>query len=120
MKTIIIDGKEFVEKSSVSTKQVKSKAGKKLCIIRTYSAGVWLGYVDYKKADFFNCEVLEATRIWKWNGAFTLSALAVEGTTDIENCRFAVEVPELKLNRAIEFIPVSKKALKTFNQVKRG
>lgn len=114
---IEVDGVKFIKEAEIETPK---KDGLTLCMLRTYSAGVWFGYVDYEKDNYLNCEVIEASRFWKWDGAFTLSALAVDGTTKPDDCRLAIEVPRLKLNRVIEIIPVMEKSLETFKQIKRG
>jgi len=51
----------------------------KTCIVRTYSAGVFLGTVKERNGK----EVLlaDARRIWYWDGAASLSQLAMEGTS---------------------------------------
>lgn len=116
---LTIDGTVYVPKDSI-TQQTPMKEGLTLCILRTYSAGVWYGYVDYEKANFLNAEVFEAVRVWSWKGAFTLSELSLIGTTDPNGCRFAVTVPRIKLNRVIEYLPVTEQAQKTYENVKRG
>jgi hypothetical protein len=52
----------------------------KQCIIRTYSAGVHFGTV----ADRVGTEILlkDARRIWYWDKAFTLNAVANSGAGD--------------------------------------
>lgn len=47
MKTIIIDGKEYVEKSENTPAQTLD--GLKYVIVRTYSAGVFAGYLESRK-----------------------------------------------------------------------
>ena len=116
---IEVDGVKFVKESTIK-KEAQKKDGLTLCMLRTYSAGVWYGYVDYDKAEYLNCEVLEAVRVWKWYGAFTLSALATDGTDKADDCRFAIEIDKIKLSRVVEFIPITEKSLKTLSKVKRG
>jgi len=117
--TMMIDDVKYVRADAV--KQEPTKDGLTLCIVRTYSAGVFLAWVDYEKCDFFNCKLVDCVRLWKWAGAFTLSELAVNGTSEPKNCRFAeVVVPEQRINRVIEMIPVTEKANETFSNAKRG
>ena len=75
----------------------------KYCLIRTYSAGVHVGEV----ADRAGTEVLlkNARRIHYWEGAFTLSAIALNGAG--EGSRLSEPVPEILLTEAIEIIPCS-------------
>lgn len=81
----------------------------KICIVRTYSAGVFLGKVverDGKEALLTN-----ARRIWYWDGAATLSQLATEGTSKPQSCKFPAAVAEVLLTEAIEFIPATEAAI---------
>ncbi len=117
-KTIQIDNVEYVRKEDVS-KQVASKDGLTYCVIRTYSAGVWIGWADYENAPLTNCELLEATRVWRWEGAFTLSNLAQQGAEKPSDCRFAVDVPKIKLNNVIEYLPVSEQAKEILDTIER-
>lgn len=81
----------------------------KTCIVRTYSAGVFLGTVKERNGK----EVLltEARRIWYWDGAATLSQLANEGTSKPGNCKFPAPVAEVLLTEAIEIIPATEAAI---------
>lgn len=107
MKTITIDGVEYIKKSDAQKPTLaKSKKGLTYCIIRTYSAGVWAGWVDLKKADKI-MEVTEARRLWRWWSEFTLSALATTGVKpgkEKEN-KYAMPVDSVILTEVIELIP---------------
>lgn len=87
--------------------------GKKV-IVRTYSAGVFYGTLvgKEKKEVVLN----NAIRIWFWDGAFTLSKLAMDGTSKPENCKFAVPVNEICLEM-IEIIPCTHKAQASIESV---
>ena len=87
----------------------------KTCIVRTYSAGVFLGKVAEK--DGKEVKLINARRIWYWDGAATLSQLATEGTSKPKNCKFPAEVPEVFLTEAIEIIPATEKAIASIAQV---
>ena len=87
----------------------------KTCIVRTYSAGVFLGTVEAK--DGKEVKLTNARRIWYWDGAATLSQLATEGTSKPKNCKFPAEVPEVFLTEAIEIIPATKKTLTSITQI---
>ncbi len=81
----------------------------RVCMVRTYSAGVFLGTVaamDGKEVTLNN-----ARRIWYWDGAATLSQLATEGTSKPHNCKFPAPVAEVVLTEAIEFIPATEAAI---------
>ena len=80
----------------------------KYCIIRTYSAGVHTGYL--KERNGKEVTLVNARRIWYWEGAFTLSEIAIRGVSKPENCKFSCFVPEIILTEAIEIIPCTEKA----------
>ena len=81
----------------------------KVCMVRTYSAGVFLGTVASR--DGKEVTLTDARRIWYWDGAATLSQLATEGTSKPEQCKFPAPVSEVLLTEAIEFIPATEAAI---------
>ena len=87
----------------------------KTCIVRTYSAGVFLGTVKERNGK----EVLleNARRIWYWDGAASLSQLANEGTSKPQNCKFPAPVAEVLLTEVIEIIPATEAAIATIAAV---
>ena len=93
----------------------KQTAPKKLpyVVVRTYSAGVHAGELKSRKGK--EVVLVNARRLWKWCGAFTLSEVAVEGIKD--GSKPSVSVPEVVLTEAIEVIkatPVAEKILREF------
>jgi hypothetical protein len=98
----------------MKTKNKKQKA--EYCIIRTYSAGVFAGNLVSKKGD----EVIltDARRIWYWDGAASLSQLAMEGTSKPDNCKFPIAVNKIILPKTIEIIYCTPKAEKSIKGVK--
>jgi len=92
----------------------KSK-GMKYVMVRTYSAGVFAGFLFRK--DGKEVTLKDARRIWYWDGAASLSELATRGTSKPESCKFPVEVPEVILTEVIEIIPVSKEAQRSIKGV---
>ena len=81
----------------------------KVCIIRTYSAGVFIGIVAEREGK--EVTVKDARRLWYWDGAATLSQLAIDGTSKPKKCKFPAPVPEVLLTEAIEFIPATEAAI---------
>lgn len=71
-------------------------------IVRTYSAGVFAGYLKSKKGK----EVIlkDARRLWYWSGASSLSQLAMEGVKRPDECKFPCEVDQVELLEAIEIL----------------
>lgn len=88
---------------------------KKYVIVRTYSAGVFAGYIKSRKGQ--EVVMTDARRIWYWSGAASLSQLAEEGTKDPLNCRFPIAVKEIELFQVIEILTVSKDAEKSIKAV---
>jgi hypothetical protein len=83
----------------------KSK-GMQYVIARTYSAGVFAGYLFRRNGK--EAVLKQARRIWYWEGAASLSELAVRGTSKPDKCKFPVAVSEVTLTEVIEIIPTTK------------
>ena len=84
-------------------------------IIRTYSAGVFAGYLEKRNGK--EGTIRNARRIWYWDGAASLSQLAVDGTKKPENCKFPCEVDKIEVTEIIEIITCTKKAEKSIKSV---
>ena len=84
------------------------------CVVRTFSAGVHLGEVVAK--DGTHVLLKDARRLWKWNGAFTLSEVATKGVSK-SGSRITSAVPLIELTQAVEIIPTSEAARSTFDAV---
>jgi hypothetical protein len=87
----------------------------KYCIVRTYSAGVFAGILS--SIDGKIGTITNARRLWYWNGAASLSQLAMEGVSKPENCKFPCEVDQVFLTEIIEIIPCSDKAIQSIKDV---
>jgi hypothetical protein len=81
----------------------------KVCMVRTYSAGVFLGEVASR--DGKEVHLKNARRMWYWEGAASLSQLATDGTSEPKKCKFPAPVPDVLLTEAIEIIPASEAAI---------
>lgn len=84
-------------------------------IIRTYSAGVFAGYLENREGK--EVTLREARRLWYWDGAASLSQLAVDGVSVPEKCKFPIAVDKIILTEAIEIISVTDKAHKSIDGV---
>ena len=84
-------------------------------IVRTYSAGVFAG--DLVKREGKEVTLKNARRLWYWDGAASLSQLAMEGVSKPENCKFPCEVDEIILTEAIEIIKCRQKAINSIKGV---
>lgn len=80
----------------------------KYVIVRTYSAGVFAGYLKERNGQEVVLE--KARRLWYWKGASSLSQLAMEGVKYPLECKFPVEVDRVELLQAIEILDVTKQA----------
>ncbi len=89
---------------------------KKYVIVRTYSAGVFAGYIEKREGQ--EVTMINARRLWYWEGAASLSQLATDGTSKPEKCKFPCEVERVLLLEAIEILDVSEKSKKSINSVK--
>jgi len=99
MNEIIVNGETYI-KATASTTEYS--------LIRTYSAGVHFGKVT--KRDGKEVELADARRIWYWEGAASLSQMAVDGVSKPDKCKFSVTVPTIVLTEAIEIISCTEKA----------
>lgn len=117
MKKIIVDGISYVAEKDVSNSFVLAKPKGKLpyVLVRTYSAGVFVGYLVSRKGQEVTLQ--NARRLWYWDGAASLSQLAMEGVKKPENCKFPCEVSKVDLLNAIEILEVSEKAKKSISEV---
>ena len=112
---VSINGQVYVLKGE-QEQMSESVDGLEYKIVRTYSAGVFAGYIKSRKGQ--EVEMVKARRLWQWYGAMSLSELAVEGTMQPNDCRFAVEV-DVTLINAIEILSVTAKAKKSIQGVKK-
>ena len=84
-------------------------------MVRTQTAGVFAGYL--KERNGKEVVLQNARRIWYWEGAASISQLAMKGTTKPDKCKFPCEVSEVILTEAIEIIPISEKAKTSIGEV---
>lgn len=111
---IKIDGIEYVRKDSISGK-ADMHNNMKYVIVRTYSAGVFAGYLESRISQ--EVVLRMARRIWYWDGAASLSQLAMTGTTKPQNCKFPEEVDRVELLQAIEILDCTETARKSIKEV---
>ena len=74
-------------------------------IVRTRSAGVHAG--ELVKLEGMVAELANNRRLWYWDGAATLSELAMCGVSKPENCKFPAPVDRIVLTEAIEVLDCS-------------
>lgn len=113
-----IDGIDYVRKDSIKSVVQKPITKKDLtyCIIRTYSAGVFAGWIN-KSFKGMEATIYNSRRLFYWKGACSLSQLANDGVKNPSECQFAQVVKETKLTQIIEVIPITEKAKKIIEGV---
>lgn len=84
-------------------------------IIRSRDAGVFAGQLVSR--DGSEVVLKDARRIWYWDGAATLSQLAVEGTAEPASCKFPVAVNEITVLGVCEIIPMTVPAVESIAAV---
>ena len=112
--TIMIDDQKYVRADC--QEQAETLDGMKYCIVRTYSAGVFAGYVESRNGQ--EAVIRKSRGLWYWDGACGLSQLGVDGTSVPSNCKFTVEVDKRELVQVIEVIECTEKARKSIQGVK--
>ena len=114
--TIKINNVEYV-RADEATKLAPETDGMKYCVIRTYSAGVHIGYVaEFGTKQPQYAKLINSRRLHYWNGAASLSQVALDGVDDTS--RIALALPEIELTDVIEVIPCSEKAAEFFKAAK--
>lgn len=88
---------------------------KKYVIVRTYSAGVFAGYLEFR--DGQEVVLTKARRLWYWAGAASLSQLAMEGVKKPKECKFPCEIDRVELLQAVEILDVTEDARKNIAKV---
>jgi hypothetical protein len=88
----------------------------KKVIIRAAQAGVFFGELVERNGQ--EVKLKNARRLWYWDGAASLSQLAVEGTNKPDNCKFTIAVKEIEILGVIEVIPCEEKAILSIEEVK--
>jgi len=112
-----IDDVEYVRKDSIKNYEKADELdGMKYVIVRTYSAGVFAGYLQEREGQ--EVVLRNARRLYYWSGAATLSQLSVEGVKNPDDCKFPQEVDVVELLQAIEILDCTKEAQESINNVK--
>lgn len=87
----------------------------KYVIVRTYSAGVFAGELESRTGR--EVVLRNSRRLWMWQGANTLSEMAMVGPTKPKQCKFACVVARVELLEVIEIIDTTDKARKCIEGV---
>jgi|SRR5215831_619597 len=84
-------------------------------IVRTQSAGVFAGEVIRRNGK--EVELKDARRLWYWDGAASLSQLAMEGVSKPDDCKFPPAVDFVVLTEAIEILDTTVVARRSIESV---
>lgn len=97
---------------------IKKLIGKKV-IIRSYGAGVFFGTLNEaeKCEDKWTVELLNCRRLWRWDGACSITQLAVDGTKKPSGCNFTITEPSIVVSSVIEIHECSEKSIQSIEGV---
>jgi len=111
----------WVRKTCINTQFILANkvAGMQAVLIRSYAAGVHFGYLKETKDTLAGkiSILVNTRRIWYWDGAASLSQIALEGVNKPQNCKISVILEENEIVNVIETIPLTKKALDNLYKV---
>lgn len=85
-------------------------------IVRGDRSGIFFGKIEERNGQ--EVKMKEVRRLWYWDGACSISELALSGTKEPQNCKFTVTVDELTLIDVIEIIPCTEEAQKNILAVR--
>ena len=105
---ITIDGNEYV----LTAPQSKPS---NVSIVRTQSAGVFMGEIVSRNGQ--EVEMRNVRRLWYWEGAASLSQLAMEGVSKPGKCKFPCPVTSITLPQAVEILQCTEAAVANVNAV---
>ena len=82
--------------------------GKDYVIVRSRSASPFAGWLDSEERQ--SVVLSEGRRLWEWQGAATLSQMAVDGVSKPKECKFPTAVAKVKVFEVIEILYCTDKA----------
>ena len=112
---ITINGISYVREDA-APELAKTYNGMPYVIARTYSAGVFAGFLKERTGQ--EATILQARRLWYWDGAASLSQLAVDGVSKPQNCKFPAIVDKIELTQVLEILTCTETAQKSIAGVK--
>ena len=105
--SVTINGAVYVPQSEVSKKSVDLD-GMRFVIVRTYSAGVYFGWLKEEEKD--EVILVNARNAWYWSGASSLMQMANDGVKNKSDCKFTQVVEQIKLKGVIAILDCTKVA----------
>lgn len=86
-------------------------------IVRCYGAGVFFGELGERSKNGKRGVIKNARRLWYWEGAASLSQLAVHGVQVPKKCKFPVAVSQIEVTDIVEVLSVTEKAAASIDAV---
>ena len=87
----------------------------KKVIIRGDKSGVFYGELESRNGR--EVKLRNCRRLWYWDGACSISELAVNGTKRPHNCKFTVVVDSIEILEAIEVIECTPESIESIENV---
>lgn len=115
-----INGTIYVPKGSESNIPYATADKMQAVLIRSYASGVHFGLLKSRE-DLLSgiaVELVNSRRVYYWDGACSLSQLAMEGSKCPDKCKIAVPVNLITVSQVIEIIPLTENQYKTLNSYK--
>ena len=105
---IEINGVAYVRKDAATSFPAVNTDGLPCVIVAAGIGGIHYGFLKSRVGT--EVVLLQARRIQYWNGAASISEMAIRGVSKPDDCRFSAAVPEITLTQAVEILPVSTSA----------
>lgn len=94
---------------------MKISNGLPYVVIRGDRSGVFVGFLKNQTGN--QVTILESRRLFYWDGAASISQIALQGVSKPQNCKFPEQVPEHQILDVIEIIPCSSEAYENIKKV---
>lgn len=112
---IEINGVEYVRKDLLQSIPAVDRDGLPCVIVAAGIGGIHYGFLKSKAGT--EVVLVHARRVQYWEGAASISEMAMRGVSKPGNCRISAPVTEITLTKAVEIIPVSTSAQASLNGV---
>jgi len=99
-------------------KAIENLIGKQV-IVRADGAGVFFGTLNEveQNGDKYTVELLNCRRLWYWDGAASITQLAIDGTTEPTRCKFTLVEDSIVISGVVELHGCTNKAIKSISSV---
>lgn len=88
----------------------------KKVIVRANGAGVFFGTL--KSKDGNEVTLINARKLFYWNGAGAVEQIAVDGVSKPNDCKFTVIVEEITILNVLQIIPCTEKSINNIENIK--